>query len=463
MLFVSAPEWYSKGFSMGRMPSIHTKQEANMAEKKGLKRRDFLKRSAVTAGGLAIASSGVPMAWAAVGETLRVGVVGCGGRGSGAARDCVKSSPGVKITALADAFGDRMNNLKGQFKVPDNRCFVGLDAYKELMALDDVGMVILATPPGFRPQQLAEAIKQGKHVFMEKPVAVCPTGINMVMEASKLADEKKLGIVAGTQRRHQPAYVETMKRIHDGAIGDIMSAQCYWNQGGLWVKKRQPSQSDVEYQIRNWLYFNWLSGDHICEQHVHNIDVINWAFNAMPDSVHGLGGRQWRKGPEFGNIYDHFGVEFFYPNDIRTISMCRQIDGTSHRVGERVVGTKGWSNCAGVIEGENAWRYSGPNPNPYEQEHTDLIKSIRAGEPLNEGQRIAESTLTAIMARESAYTRQQFKRSWFMSKCGLDLLPPEGLKLKDAKPADPAPVPGKYQLAGVASTAGSKKKKRGKK
>ena len=377
-------------------------------------------------------------------------MVGCGGRGSGAASNCVESSQGVKIVALADAFEDRLKGLKDKFGVPDNRCFVGMDAYKKLMALDDINLVILATPPGFRPPQLAEAIKRGKNVFMEKPVAVCPAGIKMVIEASEQATQKGLGIVAGTQRRHQAEYVETMKRIHDGAIGDIVSAQCYWNMGGLWVRERQPGQGDVEWQIRNWLYFTWLSGDHICEQHVHNIDVINWAFkDVIPEQVHGVGGRQYRTDPKYGNIFDHFGIEFFYPGDVRTISMCRQIDGTQGNVSERVVGTKGMSNCAGIIEGENAWRYRGKRSNAYVQEHADLIASIRKGQPLNEGKRIAESTLCAIMGRESAYSRQQFKTSWFMSRCTLDLLPPDGLKLSDAKPVPPFAVPGQYQLPGM--------------
>ena len=420
-----------------------------MVRRQKLTRRELLKSSAVTAGVLMLNGVAVPLAEARGSNTIRVGLVGCGGRGSGAANDCVKSSPGVRIVALADAFEDRMSGLKNKYKVSNNRCFVGIDAYKKLMALDNVDMVILATPPGFRPVQFAEAIRRGKHVFMEKPVAVCPAGIKMVIEASEKATEKGLAVVAGTQRRHEPQYIETMKRIHDGAIGEIVSAQCYWNQGGLWVNKRRPNQGDVEWQIRNWLYFAWLSGDHIVEQHVHNIDVINWAFNAFPDQVHGLGGRQYRTGPEYGDIFDHFGIEFFYPGDVRTISTCRQIEGTTNRIGERVVGTKGISDCCGTIEGENPWRYEGPNPNPYVAEHADLIKSIRDGNPLNEGRRIAESTLCAIMGRESAYSRRQFKRSWFMSKCTLNLLPPDGLKLSDSKPVNPFPVPGVYKLPGL--------------
>lgn len=419
-----------------------------MAKKSQLSRRQFLGSSAAAAGGLALAGT-ARVGWAAPSDTLRVGLIGCGGRGTGAAKNCIESSPGVTITALADAFKDRLDGAKGQFKVPDNRCFVGLDAFKQLLALDDVDMVILATPPAFRPAHFTLAVERNKHVFMEKPVAVCPAGIRQVIEAAKKSVEKKLSVVAGTQRRHEAKYVETMKRIHDGAIGEIVSAQCYWNMGSLWVHKRQPGESDVEWQLRNWLYFTWLSGDHICEQHVHNIDVINWAFNAMPELVHSIGGRQYRTGPEFGNIYDHFGTEFEYANGVRTISMCKQIEGAQFQVSERVVGTKGVSNCAGVIEGEKAWRYEGPNPDPYVQEHADLIKSIRNSEGLNEAQRVAESTLCAIMARESAYSRQQFKASWFQNKCTLDLRPAEGLKMTDSLAVAPVAVPGKYQLAGL--------------
>jgi predicted dehydrogenase len=413
-------------------------------------RRELLRSSAVAAGSLMISGAAGPLAFAAGSDTIRIGVIGCGGRGSEAAKNCVESSPGVKVVALADAFPDRLQGLKEAFNVPDDRCFVGLDAYKNLLALSDVNLVILATPPGFRPPQLAEAIKQGKNVFMEKPVCVCPTGYKMVVEASEQAQQKGLAIVAGTQRRHQAVYVEAMKRIHDGAIGDIVSAQCYWNMGALWVNPQKPGQSDVDWQIRNWLYFTWLSGDHICEQHVHNLDVVNWAFkDVQPIDAHGLGGRQYRTGPEYGNIFDHFGVEFTYPNDVKTISMCRQIDKTTDNVSERIVGTKGvWRSDPGIIEGEKPWKYEGPNPDPYVQEHADLIKSIRGGKPLNEGKRVADSTLCAIMGRESAYSRQQLKRAWMTTRCTLNLLPADDLKLSDAKPVPAFAVPGQYELPG---------------
>ena len=420
-----------------------------MTQRQKLTRRELLKSSAMAAGTLVLTGPAGALMAAQGSDTIRVGVIGCGGRGSGAAHNCVQSSPGVKIVALADAFADRLQKLKSDFEVPEDRCFVGLDAYKQLLALDDINLVILATPPGFRPVQLKAAIAAGKNVFMEKPVAVCPAGIKMVIAASEEAERKGLGIVAGTQRRHQFEYVETMKRVLDGAIGEVVSAQCYWNMGGLWCHERQANESDVEWQIRNWLYFTWMSGDHICEQHVHNIDVVNWAFgDVLPETVHGIGGRQYRTDPKYGNIFDHFGIEFSYPGDVRTISTCRQIEGTAGNVSERVVGTKGWTNCSGVIEGENRWRYRGPRSDPYVQEHTDLIKSIRDGEPLNEGKRIAGSTLCAIMGRESAYSRQQFKTSWFTSRCTLDLLPPADLKLSDSKPVPPVAIPGQYALPG---------------
>ncbi len=420
-----------------------------MADIARMNRRRFLGRTAMAAGGFALAGAAPRVAYTAATDTIGVGVIGCGGRGMGAADNCLEAAQGVKIVALADAFADRVERAKAKFKVPDNRCFVGLEAYREVLALSEVDLVILATPPGFRPLHFSAAVEAGKHIFTEKPVAVCAAGVRQMLEAAEKSVAKKLCVAAGTQRRHDPKYMETMKRIRDGAIGQIVSAQCYWNQGGLWVKKREPNQSDIEWQLRNWLYFVWLSGDHIVEQHVHNIDVINWAMGALPDQVHSLGGRQFRTAPEYGHIYDHFGTEFFYPGDVRTISLCRQIEGSAGNVSERVVGTKGWSNCAGVIEGEVKWRYEGPTPNPYVEEHRHLIESIRGGAYLNEARQVTESTMCAIMARESAYTRQQMKREWFLQRCELDLRPRSDLKMSDPMPVPPVAVPGKYQLPGL--------------
>jgi predicted dehydrogenase len=262
-----------------------------------------------------------------------------------------------------------------------------------------------------------------------------------------LARQKGLAIVAGTQRRHQNQYREILKRIHDGAIGEIVGGQCYWNMGGLWVKKKQPDWSEMEWQCRNWLYFTWLSGDHIVEQHVHNLDVINWAIGSHPVQCMGMGGREVRTGAEYGNIFDHFAIEFEYENGARVLSMCRQTPGCSDRVSENIVGTKGTAYTDGGngnIEGPNAYKFEGDSPNPYVQEHTDLIESIRAGEPLNEGRQVAESTLTAIMGRMSAYTGRAIKWDWVMNASKLDLSP-EKYEMGDL-PVRPIAVPGQTEL-----------------
>ena len=431
-----------------------------MVKKKSLTRRKFLKSSAVAGGALTLAGSSVNLVAAAGTSTIGVGLVGCGNRGLAAARNCVQSSRGVKVVALADAFSDALAAAKAAFGVPQGKCFAGLDAYKKLLALDEVNLVILATPPAFRPVHLAAAVDKAKHVFMEAPVAICPAGIDMVIAASKAAEAAKLAVVAGTQRRHDPAYVETMKRIHGGAIGEIVNAQCYCNMGEREVYKRRGGQSDVEWQIRNWPYFRWLSGDLIVERHGHNIDVINWAFNAIPEIVQGLSGRQYIRGPEYGDVYDHFGTEIAYADDVRTISTCRQIKGTDPLVGERVFGTKGKSNCAGIIEGEKPWRHRGAPANAYVQEHADMIKSIRAGKPLNEGQQAAVSVRGAIMAREAGYSRKRFQRSWFESKCKLDMLPDEDLNLTGSRPVEPAPSPDTYKLPGVSGSTDQGKRRR---
>jgi predicted dehydrogenase len=279
---------------------------------------------------------------------------------------------------------------------------------------------------------------------MEKPVAVDPVGVRSVIASSALAAEKGLAIVAGTQRRHQARYLELMKRIHDGAIGDVIGGQCYWNQGGLWVIKKTPQMSDMEWHCRNWLYFSWTSGDHIVEQHVHNIDVMNWAFGKTPVKIVGMGGRQVRTAPEYGNIFDHFAVEFEYPNGARVMSMCRQIEGCADRVEERIEGTKGSAMGYGEISGPAAWKFEGDEANPYVVEHTDLIASIRAGKPINEGKRIAESTLCAIIGRMSAYTGRAISWDWAMNASKLDLSP---AKYEFGQnPVDPVAVPGKTPL-----------------
>jgi len=262
-------------------------------------------------------------------------------------------------------------------------------------------------------------------VFMEKPVAVDPVGVRSVIDSAKMASAKKLGIVAGTQRRHQQSYIETIKRINDGAIGDITAMQVYWigDYGYYPAVHKKPEWSEMEWQIRNWNYFTWLSGDHIVEQHVHNLDIANWVMKGPPIKAIALGGRQQRTGPEFGHIYDHFSVEFEYPNGVKVSSYCRQNAKTANRVSESAIGTRGGSNCNGHITGENRWDFSAENPNPYVREHKDLIDSIRCGNPLNEGQRIAESTLMAILGRMSAYTGREINWDWVLKASKLDLTP----------------------------------------
>ena len=415
-----------------------------------LTRRDFVRTAAASAGAFAV------LGRTARGEDvapLRVGVIGCGRRGTGAAFDCVRSSEGVVITALGDLFPDMMakarENLKqlgDPFQASDATCFTGWDNFEKVIACD-VDLVILAAPPAFRPMHLRAALNAGKHVFMEKPVAVDPAGIRSILESATIAEQRKLGVVAGTQRRHQAPYLEVIQRIHDGAIGDIVSAECYWIGDYDYYKAvlKQPEWSDMEWQVRNWNYFTWLSGDHIVEQHVHNIDIINWTLQAHPVKAIGLGGRQQRTAPEYGNIYDHFSVEFEYPGGIRVQSLCRQNKGTCSRVAERVVGTKGIADPSKDIRGENDYHFRGKAANPYEQEHRDLIASIRTGKPLNETRAIAESTMAAIIGRMAAYTGQEVSWDWALGESTLDLTPSK-YEFGDL-PVPPVAIPGETPLA----------------
>jgi len=429
--------------------------------KGSMTRRDFIKSG--TAVSLAAAVSRVGPLFAAGSDTLRVGLIGCGGRGTGAAINCVESSPGIVIRAMGDLFQDHWETSlkrlteklpKENLAVVPETCFSGFDAYRKVIDAG-VDMVILASPPHFRPRHFRAAVEAGKHVFMEKPVAVDPPGVRSVMETAELARKKGLAVVAGTQRRHQAHYLEIMKRVHAGDIGEIRAGQCYWNQGALWVKRvyenwvryQSGEWTDMEWQIRNWLFFTWLSGDHIVEQHVHNLDVMNWYIGSHPLSCTGMGGRQVRTGPEFGNIYDHFAVEYEYPGGVRVLSMCRQIPGCADNVSERVLGTTGTavtSGANGRIEGAKAFLYEKESPNPYVQEHADLVASIRAGRPLNEAKRVAESTLTAIMGRMSAYTGRSLSWDWAMNASKLDLSPPR-YAFGDL-PVAPVAVPGKTEL-----------------
>ncbi len=385
---------------------------------------------------------------------LRLGLLGCGKRGTGAIRDALQSAPELEVTAVADVFQAAAEGAReglkrdGRFgpmtKITPETTFWGFDAYQKLVA-GPVDVVLICTPPGFRPAQFSAAIEAGKHVFMEKPVGVDPVGIRKVLAAAELADQKKLNVVAGTQRRHHPAYQETIAKIHEGAIGDITSAAAYWigDYDYYPLVKKKPEWSDMEWQLRNWNYFTWLSGDHIVEQHVHNLDVMNWLFKGPPVKAIGLGGRQQRTQPEAGHIYDHFAVEYEWPNGVKVTSMCRQMAKCPSRVSEWAVGTKGRSNCASEIWGENPFR-SNKNVNPYVQEHTNLIQAIRTGKRINEGKNVAESTLTAILGRMCCYTGREIQYRWVMNGSKLDLMP-KNLEF-GAVEVPAVPIPGETEL-----------------
>jgi predicted dehydrogenase len=385
-------------------------------------RRDFLRQASVATAatvGASIASrfAVLPGAYAAGSDEIRVGLIGCGGRGTGAAMNCLNAAEGVKLVAMADAFQDRLDSARkllgekaaDKIDVKDDHTFVGLDAYQKLLATD-VNYVILATPPGFRPIHIKAAVDAGKYVFGEKPVCVDSAGARTCFETYETIKSKKLGMVAGTQYRHFVPYIESMKRVHDGTIGKLVQGRCYYNTSGLWSKERQPQWSDLEFQMRNWLYYTWLSGDHIVEQAIHNVDTLVWAFNAHPIRATGMGGRQVRTDAIYGHIYDHFAIDYEFPDGAHCLMMCRQQDGCDKKVANEFVGTKGTAFVLPqyFVEGEQPWRLetsvSTDLANAYVQEHTDFINSIRAGTPLNELQQVTESSLTAVLGREAAYT-----------------------------------------------------------
>ena len=413
-----------------------------MQKKPGVSRRDFLKGSATAGAAVLLTGFAANRAYAAGSDLLKVGVIGCGGRGTGAAGDAVKSSQNVQIWAAGDLFPERLGGVRDAHKVPQDRCFSGFDAYQKVLA-SGVDSVILATPPGIRSIHFEAAINAGKHVFCEKPVCVDPTGYRRFVAAAEMATQKKLCVVAGTQRRHQNSYRECIKKIKDGAIGEIVSGQGYWVGGGVHHRGEQkPGMSDIEFQCRNWYNWTWLCGDHIVEQHVHNLDVLVWAIGAVPVKCIGIGGRQSR--PEKGNIWDHFGIEFEFPNNVRVASYCAHFDNINGRVSEAIEGTKGKSNCGGNIDGETKWNFQGDNPNPYVQEHTDLIAAIRGGQYINEGKQVADSSFVAVLGRMAAYTGREIKWDWATKVSKLDLMPPK----LEFGPFEPHPVamPGKTEL-----------------
>ncbi len=438
-------------------------------------RRTFLKASSALVGG-ALAATNARIARSSHpggSDEIKVALIGCGGRGAGAATQALATKGRVTLWAVADAFED---NLKGtlnsinqqvergrrdgnplyedcKIDVPTERQFVGFDAYRQ--AIDSgADLIILATPPGFRPQHFEAAVQAGKHIFMEKPLAVDAPGIRRVLDANEQAKQKNLMVAVGLQRRHDPRYVEAVKRVRDGEIGDILFTRVYWNSGGLWVRNRMPEQTEMEYQMRNWYYFNWICGDHIVEQHIHNLDVGNWLRDMHPVEAQGMGGRQVRTGKEYGQIFDHHFVEFTYPDGTKMYSQCRHIDGCASEVREHAHGTKGLLD---IDDGRGAVftnlenkkdRIREPKFDNHHQEHHDMFAALRRGEIYNEAQYGCEATFTAILGRMATYSGKIVR--WDEALANGESLAPDSYDFAATPPvvpdADgfyPVPTPGK--------------------
>jgi myo-inositol 2-dehydrogenase / D-chiro-inositol 1-dehydrogenase len=437
-------------------------------------RRDFIKAGSVVFGGTALAGAMVTPVHAAQEETLKVALIGCGSRGTGAVAQALSTPGPVKLWAMADAFEDRIQSSLEELKrggearydreasagfatkidVTPERQFVGLDAYRQ--AIDSgVDVVLLVEPPGFRPRHFEYAVQAGKHVFMEKPVATDPAGVRRVLAAAKQAEQQNLKVGVGLQRHHQQSYLDCVRRVHDGEIGDMVALRCYWNSGppGKTPVPRE-GLTELEYQVRNWYFFDWLSGDHICEQHVHNIDVCNWIKQGHPVEAEGLGGREVRTSNAYGNIFDHHAVEFTYADGTKMFSQCRQIPGCATRVAEFAHGTSGVAEASGMgatikTGGKISWRSDrrGPRQNPYQVENDALFAAIRNNTPHNEAEYGALSTMTAILGRLATYSGKIVKWDEAMNSDRQLTIDPESW---DAKPpvvpssdgSYPIPVPG---------------------
>lgn len=398
------------------MKKVKTKKEGHPNP-----RRSFVKNTALFTGG-AVLLPNLQMKGmfnSANDSKLKIALVGCGGRGTGAAVQALNADENLELVAMADAFEDRLKGsltniakAMGETKkinVKEKNQFVGFDAAQKAMDLADV--VILATPPGFRPQHFEYAVNNGKHVFMEKPVATDVPGVRRVLAAAKKAKEDKLNVVVGLQRHYQDNYLAAMEQLKKDAIGNIVSGQVYWNSGGVWTRERKPDQTELEYQMRNWYYFNWLCGDHILEQHIHNIDVANWFIGEYPVSAQGMGGREVRKGKDHGEIFDHHFVEFTYPSGAVIASQCRHQPETMSRVAEFFQGTRGTLSTEGNnttlkgYDGNAIFEHRGKDdPNPYEVEHVKLFESIRNGGVIADAENGAKSTMSAIIGRMATYS-----------------------------------------------------------
>lgn len=432
--------------------------------KDAMSRRHFVRNTSLVTGGL-LAAPLLSRAnyFSGADDVIKIALIGCGGRGTGACVQALSTKQNVRLVAMADAFRDRLDSSlqhiqealedkKDRIQVKEDHKFIGFEAYKQAIAAADV--VILTTPPGFRPIHFEEAVNQGKQIFMEKPVATDPVGIRRVLAAAEKAKAKKLNVVVGLQRRYQTSYRELMKRVHDGIIGDITGAQAWWNNDGVWVHPRQPGWTEMEYQLRNWYYFVWLCGDHITEQHIHNLDVINWALEAYPVKAQGMGGREVRKGKDNGQIFDHHYVEFHYANGAILNSQCRHIPGTMSKVDELLIGTKGKVYCDAARitdhKGKVIYQFDKTNENqPYQNEHDELFAAVAAGQfKFWDAERAAKSTMTSISGRLATYSGQVVDWDKAMA-LDLNLLPEKfdfnamPAVVPDAEGRYPVAIPGK--------------------
>ena len=428
---------------------------SQVARPESSSRRRFLQESsAVLVGGTLAATLGSARSVHAAGsDIIKVGLIGCGGRGSGAAVNAIRAGSDIRIVALADAFEDRLKHCRNlitrqepkQFVVPDDQCFVGFDSYKQLLECD-VDVVLLCSPPHFRPAHLRAAIEANKHVFCEKPVAVDPTGIRSVLETTEMAKQKNRIIVSGLCWRYDYSVRATIDQIQQGAIGDIVAIQENYLTGTLWHRGRQPEWSEMEYQMRNWLYYTWLSGDHIVEQHVHSLDKAMWLMGDKPPlRCFGLGGRQVRTDEQWGQIYDHFAICYEWATGQKVFAFTRQMAGCHNDVDDYVLGTKGRAEILrNKIDGETKWRYEGPKPSMYDVEHKELFEALREGRVINNGEYMSYSTLLAIMGREACYTGHSI--TWEEAMASKQDLTPAAYTWGDVETI-PVATPGKTTFA----------------
>ena len=418
-------------------------------------RRQFLKSGSAVAVGAAVTSNlAIPKAVHAGGsETLRIGLIGCGGRGNGAAKDALEADPNTKLVALAEIFPDRLEDAKrnlrascgSQFDVADEHCYVGFDAYRHV--IDQVDLVLLATPPHFRPEHLRYAVVKGVHAFVEKPVATDMPGVRDVLATCEEAKKKNLSIVSGLCWRYFEPRRQAIQRVLSGEIGDVVAVQTTYNSQGVWEPRKTPSNVDsgMEYQMRNWYYYTWLSGDHIVEQAIHALDTMGWVTeDAPPERCWGTGGRQVRTEAKYGNIYDHFSLVYEYANGMRGYHTCRHWRGSPAYVKDFVLGTAGTCDVFGLrTNGQEPWRYRGPKPNMYRAEHEELMASIRSGNPINNGPYMCHSTSLAIMGRLAAYTGKSV--TWEQCQTSQEKLGPQKYEWGDM-PRPEVAVPGVTEL-----------------